>query len=667
MRQLSGPINIKIYEICKHLLNNTKTMKTSLSYSKRYWFLLIYTIILGLLMIFKPNIEIIGPGLDSSWIYAINNAALKEVAWGKEFIFPYGPYGYLIRTVDLGNHIIQRINFELFLTLFNSIVVFLFIRSFVDLTILHRYIFTSLLLYAISIQYQEWRLFSVFLLIILIGLKQNLRWAFIINGLLAGFYLLSKFSLGITAVFTLLLASLLIYKPKEIIIRLTASISAVVLGVRFFWIWAVGEFDSLGRYLLTQVELLQGYSSAMSYYLSSWKQEVIFFLIFFVILAFWLNLIRDRNIIKNLAVLAIPLFTLWKISVVRQDAHLAALSLFGLLITVIILCCSLKQGKKSPYILATVSIVVLLKASFNNSLARPALVEILFRPFRVSEENFILLNPKTLSLYRQQLAEISSRKLKKKQLSERLIRTINTASIDIYPWELSYIYANSLNWQNRPVIQSYTSYTKVLDQLNSDFIDSSKKPVYILWHHERYLLNGIGSIDGRHVLYDEPSTVMAIFDNYNYALQDKNLTLLSKRSRPRFSPAQIIKREEVAWNQWIKTPPVEKGVLTVSVTYDNSFILSFLRLLFRQPAISISQKYVTGEEKTFRLVPDTMINGILIEPSITSTDEFRSFIKDGKGGSKVMSVRFNGGLVARLSKSLTIIWLHRIPVSKTWN
>ncbi|MDR2058321.1 MAG: hypothetical protein LBP83_08620, partial [Dysgonamonadaceae bacterium] len=39
--------------------------------------------------------------------------------------------------------------------------------------------------------------------------------------------------------------------------------------------------------------------------------------------------------------------------------------------------------------------------------------------------------------------------------------------VDVFPYDIALLYAYDLNWSPRPVFQSYSAYTPVLDQINA--------------------------------------------------------------------------------------------------------------------------------------------------------------------------------------------------------
>ena len=59
-----------------------------------------------------PGIDWLRIGLDPSWAFAISDAAHKQLIFGQDIIFTYGPLGYLIHGTSLNYNFSQIIYFR---------------------------------------------------------------------------------------------------------------------------------------------------------------------------------------------------------------------------------------------------------------------------------------------------------------------------------------------------------------------------------------------------------------------------------------------------------------------------------------------------------------------------------------------------------------------------
>jgi len=86
--------------------------------------------------------------------------------------------------------------------------------------------------------------------------------------------------------------------------------------------------------------------------------------------------------------------------------------------------------------------------------------------------------------YQNVLIETSRSNISNKVIEKNMLAIIDHHSVDTYPWKIAYIPTNNLNWQSRPVFQSYVGYTPWLDKKNEFFFSSSKSPQFIVWDIE---------------------------------------------------------------------------------------------------------------------------------------------------------------------------------------
>jgi len=80
-----------------------------------------------------PIIDWLEIGLDASWAFAISDAAHKQLIFGQDIIFTYGPLGYLVHGTSLNHNFSQIIYFRwlIHLCLLGVVILrLLFIKSY---------------------------------------------------------------------------------------------------------------------------------------------------------------------------------------------------------------------------------------------------------------------------------------------------------------------------------------------------------------------------------------------------------------------------------------------------------------------------------------------------------------------------------------------------------
>ena len=146
--------------------------------------------------------------------------------------------------------------------------------------------------------------------------------------------------------------------------------------------------------------------------------------------------------------------------------------------------------------------------------------------------------------FKNEIVKNSNKNLLLSKLPIDILKVINNKSIDIIPWEVSLAPANNLNWQPRPIFQSYSAYTDKLDEIN--FSSLSSKP-------RDYFFYSFYSIDGRHPFFDEPKAFFYVSCNYQPAVLLSNgnsiLSVLKKNKSTYCLPSKTEDKIMIEWNQ----------------------------------------------------------------------------------------------------------------------
>lgn len=58
------------------------------------------------LLLFSVNYTAVVPGLDSSWVFALNHFAHGPELFGRDLVFTYGPLGFLAVPQNIGSNLV---------------------------------------------------------------------------------------------------------------------------------------------------------------------------------------------------------------------------------------------------------------------------------------------------------------------------------------------------------------------------------------------------------------------------------------------------------------------------------------------------------------------------------------------------------------------------------
>ena len=137
-------------------------------------------------------------GIDGSWIYAISQAAQKQLAFGQDIVFTYGPLGYLIIGAVINQNFFQIIFFRWLIYLFLFII---FIMRVITIkNPINQLIICLSILFALFMGTPtDYQILFIFLMILSMDnlLRKYPSLLFLLLGAASGFCALTKFTLGI--------------------------------------------------------------------------------------------------------------------------------------------------------------------------------------------------------------------------------------------------------------------------------------------------------------------------------------------------------------------------------------------------------------------------------------------------------------------------------------
>lgn len=214
------------------------------------------------------------------------------------------------------------------------------------------------------------------------------------------------------------------------------------------------------------------------------------------------------------------------------------------------------------------------------------------------------------------------------KLSPELLSLIGNSSIDVYPYNNEYAFANKLNYQHRPVFQNYMTLTPKLDSLNQAFYESAGRPRFVLWTTgimcTSLQCNPFASFDGKYSLNEDPLTTSAILMNYHpvRAGTGKNgfpLVLLEKNdSVSKYSETLVASQEKLEFGKWYEVPRGGEGLYKVKPEFNFTLYGRAKNMLFRGSILKVKFKLPSGDIKEYRANILNSASGILVSPLLDS-------------------------------------------------
>jgi hypothetical protein len=629
----------------KYLLNIKKAFNNTgnllINHFRENWLLDLQLLIAGFIVsVFSfRGPDLFYPGIDSSLIWVFNHLFNEGLQAGQHIIFPHGPLAFLMYpTVD--NLLIAFIVTVALKTLMLAQIFRLsknsdykwFISIIITLIICTIAHFNLLIIFNVMLAY-------------MLYFHSRLNTDKFIGLLLTAFAIYVKAYVGIVSL--AISGGFWIYfliKEKNF----KKSISELAVGfvmLILLWLIMFGSFKHFINFFVGLLQLAQDNSAAAAYY----PENNWWYLSIFLILSFGITLWRkDKQMIYMAFLGSFALFAAWKHGMAREDIYhtkklLAYVIIYFFLIWIYV--------KKHKYIYIITGIVAILAFYINMQNVRD---------YKELNYNFSGINSfiswtfNNKDFVKNNQIETEKR-LEAVKLSDEYRNIIDNATVDIYPWDYSVIAANNLNWQARPVIQSYASYSKWLDKQNSNFLNSDKAPKYIIWDMQKETPNIYGgnleSLDYRYLLNDEPLFLLELFRNYQLWQKDGRFFIYTKRSNKPNIIKETLNAHEIAWNQWLETPDYNGKILQAHVNFTKNISGKLKSFFFKDEMVYLEIKLENGLIHKHRIVPKNAEYGLWINPYLNNLSRYIS-------PQEIKAIRFVSSNNDRFKDIIEIEWVN---------
>ena len=600
-----------------------------------------FAVVLCLLVIaFPGDYQAIRTGLDPSWVYALNVLPHTEFTSGRDFVHTFGPLGFLLLPLNIGSNLLFATAFRLVIhLLFAACVLWFASRAKNAVPVLAFAVgYTLSMVVVITLEF-SYHLLVVELLMFSVSLTDKRLWwiAAPLCSVLAALLLFIKFGIGVAAA--------AILGPAVVVWILTKQhapwkILAVVIG---FYLATIGLLAAIYLDSVRDFVVWIGRSLLMSNEFSV-AQSIVGSRLFLALALFsiavyaWLvfSLQRQNSRLRYVApVVALALFLAFKHGFVRVYGHERNFFPF-LLASISVLALGMTTKRECRTLL--ISYVLVLAASLPVGISYalkfglPPAYETLLGMRGYSN----LVSTVRLDETRRRLDLEGAKNLAVSPLPMEWVEKIKVpgASVDVIPWELSYILANQLRWGPNVTLQLFNSYSPVFDQWNADHFAGADSPDFVI---VEFL-----AIDGRHLLLDTPAVTRSILNNYKLdrIANGRNLALLRKRNPPLRDDLSAMGSREIRLDEWIDVPSSSE-FLFGDVDISLSLFGQATKFFFRIPPVFLEVVHETGREESYRITPGVAKDGLLINYLPAGQAEFFDLLK-GCAKDRVVRFRISG-------------------------
>jgi hypothetical protein len=594
-------------------------------------------------------------GLDASWRISINLALKNNLQWGSDYVFTYGPLGYLYTRLAIFVpqwHIILFSFFVWVNTLFIA-------RYFILASKIHDkkhlaigVVIALMFSYIIKIEITSTVMYVV-IFYLLFSIKHDNAFALTIAIIASTLNLFIKLNyfLPILIIFSTYYLVVFLFREKLKIRK--RILPALLFQIFLIYLIAANYNINITGYIKSGWYLANSYNDAM--FMPVFHESAMSRLFYLIHPSF------NKEWISFFIILLSVLITLPIIGIVwknRKKVTSNSLSLLTVLFSFFFLFISFKyafvrHGGLSylyPPLPIFIFAVVISFSGWNTGnnrrsinmlviLSFPACVVVNAHVMRTKSYSYSFIVNKLKESYRKLLSknEITEGGKKKGNnihyLPSQIKDKIGNSTIDILPSEISIAYFNNLNYNPRPVGQSYAAYSKPLDDFNYAKYTSSTAPEYLIFRN--------GSIDNRYHFFDEGRTKLGIRQRY-VVVDSFNGNLLLKKSD---TLKQILTvQQKIQVIKLNKVYSLSESQKLQYATFDIRYTKrgNLVRFMFQPPRLTITFVLEDGRLISHRLIISTLQNPVMISSYIESNADALNFFSGNQiAGKKIRQLKIS--------------------------
>ena len=595
-----------------------------------------------------------GTDLDSAWVIGLNQGYAKGLVFGRDLVFTFGPYASVYsREYSPGTNSVA---------LFGSIsLATAFVVQFLRWALIEerRMLPVWVVMAVIALFNQKDAVFLVYPTLLTLWVLRRYGESqpaghldlplFVIQVVALGLLPLTKGALIAPIIVTVGLLAfffLRISLPRHAVVILVVPPVACVM----FWLLAGQPLGSLVDYYRTMLPIVSGYTGAMSS--TGPSEEIFLFIVGALVLVLTdLRISRcEKSLMQRIRLLALllVLFMGFKAGFVRHDGHAIIAGHVLALSAVLVLMFSRRTSMTA--VVLCILVWGIIDARYSNTGTARAMHALsgIVETTRLGIDNRILQPGGLDRIYA----------VKMRELAARCDIPDISGSVDVYSFGQACVVAKGMNWQPRPVFQSYSAYTPDLIRINAEHLRSERAA--------KSLLVRIEPVDGRLPSLEDGYSWPVIARHYSLDRFEKQYVVFTRREQAEKQGDYIQLAEGRGQIGDTVAVPAD-GPIYASLDVRPTLIGKLVSVLFKLPMLKIEVDLPGELKQSYRFIPGMAQTPFLVSPRVGSTGDFVLFMEQNRG--YLASARVNGFRIVGDDFWSNLLWhqqfvysFHRIDV-----
>ena len=574
------------------------------------------------------------PGdLDVSWNVVLHWAHLHHLDFGRQIIFTFGPWGFVLLRylpVNFGSVVAAW-------TLISAgffAAIWTLSKKFSSRFGAALWLLLVITLAATPIrQFQDIRMSAMSWLLLLIHFYVDDRpWKSekMILSIGMAWVSLIKFSVIFMCFPVLAVVTL----DQLIRRRIPSTLIVFIAAYLGLWLIAWQPLSSLGPYLEHSWALAGGYTEGVAYSSSTELTDVTLYLAAAAMLFAMVCLARPRSLLGAAGLLAI-LFLVFKTGYVRHDSHeiIATGSLTLMALTFGAAIWPQTNRAARVYIVLLSACLLTLTSRSEQVGMDISAPELAAKSLAQIPDSAAAATEWATGASAFQNAYENQRQSLPSDLASQIDGTVDT-----YSGGQKMLLDSAENYNPRPLFQSYLTYVSALSKLNADFLASENAPQTILFDTE--------PIDGHYPSEEEALSWPQLLTRYDLKDASGDRLVLRRSPQPRDFQLNLLDHRTAPMNQWIGVPASD-GPVWVQLQIRLTALGRLMRAIYKVPTLTMTVDHNGQRIQSFQLMRDVAAAGFLLSPQISDRVGFAMLYsndwKDVLGDFQVAHIAITAG------------------------
>jgi hypothetical protein len=573
-----------------------------------------------------PSQYTLQDSIDDAWGQALHLDFVNHLQFGREVVFTYGPWGFLSRGYCPETHGIAMLAWTV-LSLIFWLAAWRLAAHFCDNRIIAWAWVTTFSAVAtlpsgddINARLVAWTVLPLLLhFFVEDGKFTPLQGAIAVCwGLLS----LTKFSGAIEGIAVYAVIGLDDLRRRKI----PRALPLLVASMLLFWMLAHQQLGSIIPYVTNSLRITSGYTDAMMSHGSTDITHVLSFtmlagaVLTLACIICWKQLKFPGALV--LMALVVMLFLIFKGGFVRMDAmHEIGASMGLLLIALAVMSVAWRNQSRGTGlfgVLLVLACTLWASSLFMQHLRALTLIRLAAHTLSPGSLAAPFQAAFTDALPRRDLANRQSCR------AQYPLPPVSGGS-DLYTMYLQILFAQGMNYDPRPVLQSYSAYSAELSELNAAFLRSPAAPTNVFF--------SLATIDSRYPTLDDSRSWPALLTRYDLkgmSSTNAQFLLMRRANNSRSCALDPVTNLVTHFGCFTSVPDTSDGPIWIEIDFAKSFKGKLLTFLYKPQGLTMTITTRAGVRHTFRVIPGMTQSGFLLSPCISNTESFAWFA--GTGG-----------------------------------